>query len=388
MTHSRTEPTRALLLVGVLATMLLGSSCKRHDDAAKAAPPRPPAPVTVAKATLADVPVTVETVGTVQATSSITVRSRVSGELMKVHFREGDDVKEGQLLFSLDKRPMQALLAQATANKARDQALADEARADVTRYEGLVAKDYVTKGEYDTMKSRAASLDAAVTAGQSVVDNARLQLQYAELRAPMDGRTGSLLVHEGNLVRADDTALVVIHRLKPIDVAFSAPEQDLPEIRRWSALGPLTVEATPRGSQAEPVSGQLSFIDNEVDRATGTIALKSSFENGDGALWPGQFADVRLRLSTLSNAVVVPSEAVQSSQSGLFVYIVKPDMTAELRHVEVGTTRDGLAVVRSGVQAGEQVVTDGQLQVTQGGKVEIKTQAAATTTEASATGGR
>jgi multidrug efflux system membrane fusion protein len=381
------ERLRVLVVGGlVVAALLAGSGCKNGDASAKGPPPRPPAPVTVALATQADVPVTVETVGTVTATSSITVRSRVSGELMKVHFKEGDDVKAGDRLFSLDPRPLQALLAQATATKARDQALADEARADVARYESLVAKDYVTKEEYSAIQSRAASLEAAVEAEQSAVDNARLQLGYCELRAPMDGRTGTLLVHEGNLVRADDTALVVIHRMKPIDVAFSAPEQDLPAIRRFHAAGPLAVEATPRGAKASAVIGQLSFIDNEVDRGTGTIQLKASFPNDDGVLWPGQFADVRLRLSTQSNATVVPAEAVQSSQSGLFVFVVKPDMTAEMRHVEVGTTRDGVAVIASGVQPGEQVITDGQLQVTQGGKVEIKKPDATGAAPASAPG--
>lgn len=333
---------------------------------------QPPVPVTVGTVVKKTVPVQIEAVGKVEPLSSVDILARVGGQLTGVHFTEGQEVKKGQLLFTLDPRPYQATLAQAQAALARDKAQAANSAADLKRYGDLVQKEYVTREQYDQIAANSASLGATVQADQAAVEAARLQLSYCRIYAPLTGRTGSLLVHQGNLVKANDTQpLVVIHQIQPIYVSFSVPQANLPDISRYRAAGSLDVEAAP-GEQTEGAQqGTLTFVDNQIDPTTGTILLKATFPNAERSLWPGQFTKVRLVLSR-EEAVVVPSQAVQTGQQGQYVYVVKGDQTVESRPVQVARTVGGDAVVASGLAPGETVVTDGQLRLAPGAKVTAK----------------
>jgi len=333
---------------------------------------QPPVPVTVGTVVKKTVPVQIEAVGKVEPLSSVDVLARVGGQLTSVHFTEGQEVQKGQLLFTIDPRPYQAALAQAQAALARDKAQAANSAAALKRYGDLVQKEYVTREQYDQIAANSASQNATVQADQLAVEEARLQLSYCRIYAPLTGRTGSLLVHQGNLVKANDTQpLVVIHQIQPIYVSFAVPEQFLPEIRKYRAAGYLAVEAAP-GEQAEGAQqGTLTFVDNQIDPTTGTILLKATFPNAGLTLWPGQFTKVRLVLSR-EEAVVEPSQAVQTGQQGQYVYVVKGDQTVESRPVQVARTVGGDAVVASGLAPGETVVTDGQLRLAPGAKVTTK----------------
>jgi multidrug efflux system membrane fusion protein len=317
-------------------------------------------------------PVELRAIGTVQASNTVTVRARVGGILARVHFREGQDVKEGDVLFTLDRGPLEAELKQAQANLSRSQAQLDNARKDAERYAELARQGFVARQQADQAQTAAAALEATVRADRAVVENARIQLGYGIIRAPISGRTGALLVHEGDLIKATDTALVVLNQLRPVDIAFALPERELPEIRARSAEGSLTVTArAPQGGPAVG-AGRLSFIDNRVDPGTGTIQLKASFSNEEGGLWPGQFVDVHLTVAVDPAAVVVPSPAVQVGQSGRYVFVVKPDQTADLRQVRVAREVGEETVIASGVAPGETVVTEGQLRLVPGAKVDAK----------------
>jgi multidrug efflux system membrane fusion protein len=337
----------------------------------KPAGPAPAVPVTAAAAQKRAVPVEVHAIGHVEPYSTVSIRSQIGGTLVRVAFREGQVVRKGDPLFTIDRRPYEAALSQARANLDRDQATARNAAAQASRYAELVKKDYVTQQQYDDVRSQAASAEATVKADEAAVENARVQLSYCTISAPISGRTGSLLVHEGNVVKAnDDNPLVVINQIEPIYVAFSVPEPKLPEIQKRSAAGKLQVIAQPEGGQ--PHQGRLTFIDNSVNSTTGTIDLKGTFPNADQTLWPGQFVNVTLQLAVEPGAIVIPTPAVQSGQSGSYVYIVKPDQTVELRPVVVDRQEGALTVIAKGVQAGETVVTDGQLRLREGSKVEVK----------------
>ena len=359
----------ALTVAGLALTLPLLAGC-----GAKEAPPAAPdpVPVTVAEVVARPMPVTIEAIGTVVAPQTVEVRSRVGGELVGVHFREGDDVQQGQPLFTIDRRPLEAALAEARAQLARDRALEHKAEQDVKRYADLVAKDFVTKEQYDQAKASAESLQATVTADEAVAHDAEVQLSYTTMSAPISGRTGSVLVHRGNLVKANDQPLVVIHQVAPIDVTFEVPQQSLNEVRRRAAGGTLDVVAVPPDAGTPPQHGRLVFIDNAVDSDTGTIQLKASFPNAVRELWPGQFVNVSLRLGTENGAIVAPSPAVQSGQEGDFVFVVKADHTVESRPVKVARTVDGEAVIAQGLAAGETVVTDGQLRLTAGMPITVK----------------
>jgi membrane fusion protein, multidrug efflux system len=289
-----------------------------------------------------------------------------------VSFKEGDDVTDGQVLFTLDRRPLEATLQQVQANLARDLAQADDARTQAGRYQALAGRGLVSGQELQAKATAAAALDATVQADRAAVENATVQLEYATVKAPISGRTGALIVHPGNLVRANDaTALVVINRIAPINVSFGIPEGQLPAFKRYLAERSLSVEAN-APSETVPSMGTITFIDNAVDPTTGTIKVKGTFPNSDRRLWPGQFVNVKVTLTSDPRAVVVPSTAVQAGQQGTFVFVVNKDQTVELRPVTVARTRGDESVMKSGVQPGETVVTDGQIRLVPGSRVSIK----------------
>ena len=414
-------------LVLVAAAALASAGCS--DRAGGAPPAAAPAAVPVGVATVERkmVPLQVVTVGNVQAYTTVGVKSQIAGQITKVHFTEGREVKRGDLLFTLDPRPFEASLRQNEANVAKDvaqrrqaeatlgqrgaevtQALAnlerdlaqmENARVQEQRYRDLAKKEFIAREQYDQVRTNFAALQAvvqasraavenarasaraaeaavenaqaAITGNEAMVESARLQLAYTAIRAPMDGRTGNLLAQVGNVVKSgEDAPLVVIVQVQPIYVSFSVPEQQLTAINSYRARGTLTVEARIDGGR-RTAAGTLTFVNNTVDPTTGTIQLKATFPNADDALWPGQFVDVVLMLASEA-AVVVPAEAVQAGQQGSFVFVVKPDLTVESRRVKVGRRLPRELVIEEGLQAGERVVTDGQLRLVPGARVEIK----------------
>lgn len=341
------------------------------------APPPEAVPVRVGKVVQKAVPLQIRNVGTIQPYVAVSVRAQVSGEIMQVHFREGQDVKKDELLFSIDPRPYEAALAQAEAALARDRAQMENAQTDVKRYEDLVKKDYVTQQQYDSVKATAAATAATVRLNQATVERARLDLAYCSIRAPMDGRSGSITVQAGNVVRANEAVLVTINQVTPIYLSFAVPERELSEIRRRQDAGSLAVEAEEPATGRVLARGELTFLDNTVDRATGTITLKATFPNTDRILWPGEFVNAVLTLATEQEAVVAPTGAVQNGQQGTYAFVVKADGTVESRPVTVArAAADGL-VIAEGLSAGETVVTDGQLRLSPGAKVEVVGSAAA-----------
>ncbi|HTM08795.1 MAG TPA: efflux RND transporter periplasmic adaptor subunit [Verrucomicrobiae bacterium] len=333
---------------------------------------RPAVPVTVVAAVQKIMPVQLEAVGTVEPYSTVSIRSQVTGAITKVHFQEGQDVKEGDLLFTVDPRPFEATLKQAEANLAKDTAMLANAREQARRYQELVKKQYVSQEQYDQIKTNADAIEATVDADKANVENAKVQLSYCRIYSPVTGRTGSLLVNEGNVVRTNDaTPLVTINQVTPIYVTFALPEQNLPQIKSRLIGGKLTVQAVlPQGQQ--PEQGDLSFIDNSVDRTTGTIKLKGTFRNGERRLWPGQFVKAVLKL-TDQEAIVVPSDAVQTGQQGQQVFVVRQDSAVDVRPVVVSRSLNGESVIEKGLQAGERVVTDGQFLLAPGSRIQIKT---------------
>jgi multidrug efflux system membrane fusion protein len=338
---------------------------------AKQPPPRA-VPVVAETADRKNVPLQVKAIGNVEAYNTVTIKSQVNGEIAEVHFREGQDVKQGKLLFQIDPRPFESTLRQAESALERDRAQAKNAEEESRRYATLAGKGFVSVQEYDRARTNAAALDAVVKADEAAVENARLQLEYTAIKAPIDGRTGAIAIQKGNVVKANDIPLVTINQITPIYVTFSVPEQDLANIKRHQASGDLHVEANVSNNGGRSVAGKLTFIDNKVNTQTGTILLKATFPNRSHALWPGQFVEVLLTLTTERDRTVVPAPAVQTGQQGQFVYVVKDDMTVEMRPVTVARTVDNRAVIEKGVQPGETVVTDGQLRLVPGARVEIK----------------
>jgi multidrug efflux system membrane fusion protein len=330
-------------------------------------------PVLVATATKKAVPVQIRAVGNAEAFSTVSIKSQVTGVLMKAHFREGQNVKKGQLLFTIDPRPFEAALKQAEAALVRDQAQLKNAREQTRRYAELVQKQYVSQEQYDQIRTNAEAMEAIVEADKAAIENAKVQLSYCYIYSPLDGQVGSLLVNEGNLVRVNDgTPLVVINQVTPINVTFAVPEQHLTDLKRHMAGGPLEVAAHFPSDEGRPERGVLVFVDNAVDRATGTIKLKAEFKNTERRLWPGQFINVAVTLATQSDAVVIPAEAIQVGQEGQHVFVVKPDKSVEVRPVTIGSTNEGEAVISKGLVAGEQVVREGQFLLGPGARVEIK----------------
>ena len=414
----------------VFAVLCLGLALGGCSDGASGKTPQtaPPVPVAVAEATQKTVPIQVTAVGNVQALTTVGVKSQVNGQLMQVSFKEGDLVKQGDLLFTIDPRPFEAALRQAEANVARDtaqlhqteaslvqreaevqqaqanlerdRAQLENARTQEQRYKTLMEKDLIAREQYDQIRTNMTALEATVQAvraavdnakasltaaratvenaratiraGEAAVDSARLQLGYTTIRSPLDGRTGNLLVQAGNIVKAnDDNPMVVINQVRPIQLSFAVPERYLEDIRRFRAAGPLQVEAQLPNEKRVLATGELSFINNAVDAQTGTVQLKATFANADGALWPGQFLEAALIL-TRRTAVVVPAQTIQPGQRGPYVFVVKPDQTVEARPVRPGPRLGGEIIVDDGLKPGERVVTDGQLRLTPGARIEAR----------------
>ena len=342
------------------------------DDPQQGFGGRGPVPVMVATAIEKTVAQRIHAIGRVEAYSTVQIKSQITGQLMLVHFKEGQDVKKGDLLFTIDPRPFQAALNQSIAALNRDQAQADQLEADYQRYETLLQEHVGSRQQYDEAESKYEAMEATVAADQANVQTARLNLAYTQITSPIDGRTGNLILHEGNLVKENaDTAMVVINQIKPVYVDFALPEQQLAAVRASMLTRQLAVDAISPGTK-ETVRGKLSFVDNSVDATTGTIALKGLFDNSDVQLWPGQFVDTWLTLSERPNTVLVPSQAVQTGANGSYVFVVNPKMDANIRQVAVGETIEGDTIIESGLKSGETVVTDGQLRVIPGGPVMIK----------------
>ena len=355
------------VLVPILALIGAALGCAKANKAA----PIEAVPVRVGSVVQRAVPLQIRNVGTIQPYVAVSVRAQVSGQIMQVHFREGQDLKKGELLFSVDPRPYEAALAQAEAALARERAQMENAQTDVQRYEDLVKKDYVTQQQYDSVKANAAATAATVRSNQAAVERARLDLAFCSIRAPIDGRSGSILVQSGNVVKANDAVLVTINQIAPIYLTFAVPERELPEIRRRQNAGSLVVEAEEPGNGKSLGRGELTFVDNTVDRATGTITLKATFENADRVLWPGEFVNAVLTLTTEQGAIVAPIGAVQNGQQGTFAFVVKADRTVESRPVTVARGIADGVLIASGLAAGETVVTDGQLRLSPGAKIEV-----------------
>jgi multidrug efflux system membrane fusion protein len=353
---------KRLVLLLVLAALigagafLWPRSQRSPADVAAAGQPAPAVPVVVA---------------TVTALATVAVKSRIDGEIMEVHLKDGQDVKAGDLLFTIDSRTIQAQLEQAQANLAHDQALLVSAQREVERQNSLVKKNFASKQAVDQARASADSLQASVAADQAALDAAKVQLSYTEIRSPIDGRAGVVNLPRGNMVKGNDSgSLVVLNQLRPIYIAFALPQRELPRVRQAMAAGPLTVSATVPGDSGPPVAGTLTFVDNAVDASTGTIQLRATFDNADTRLWPGQFVNVTLTLRVEPSAIVVPDAAVQHGQSGAYVFVVRPDSTVEMRPVVVDRSVAGESVIASGLAAGEVAVVEGQLRLAPGMKVE------------------
>jgi membrane fusion protein, multidrug efflux system len=348
--------------------LTLASGCKNE----MAAPtPRAATPVVVAKVTQKAMPVQLTAIGNVESYSTISIRSQVAGELLDVHFQEGDFVRKGQLLFTIDPRPYETALAQTQATLARDKAVAANSRAQAERYTTLRSEGIVPASDAETYASAADAADATVQADEAAVNTAQLNLEYCKIYSPIDGRTGAVMVKPGNLVKVADVPIVVINQINPIFVNFTVPQQYLAEIKKYMAAGPLRVEATGTDS-GSPEVGTLTFVDNAVDTTTGTIHLRATFANQSNRLWPGLFANTLMTLSQQANATVVPAQALTAGQQGSFVYVVGEDSTVTPRPVVSSRTIQGEAVIDKGLQPGETVVTDGQVSLVPGSHVQIK----------------
>jgi membrane fusion protein, multidrug efflux system len=418
-----------LLLVLLQAAVVAGCSGDKAEP--KQPPPRLPVPVAVAAVERKTVPLQIQAIGSVEAYAVVSIKAQVGGELVSVHFKEGQDVGKGDLLFSIDPRVYEAALAQAEANLAKDRGLVQQARAVLERdqsrvsqaragllrdqaqaknaevqerrYADLLKRGLIAQEQYDGIRTTAESLAAtvhadeadvksaedtvradeaaarsaeqAVRADEAAVENAKVQLGYTTIRSPIDGRVGSLMLNQGNVVRAggtSDSTLIVINQVQPIYVSFTVPQQQLPSVKRYMAEAKLVVEATPAG-EPRPLRGVVTFVDNAVDAATGTIRLKGTFANEEKRLWPGQFVNVALTLSTEPNAIVVPSQAVQTGQQGQqYVFVVKSDSTVENRPVVIARSQGSETIITKGLEAGESVVIDGQARLVPGAKVEVR----------------
>jgi len=344
-----------------------------HDKAqAAAATARPAVPVTVAIAAAKDVPVFVRGLGNVQAFKTVAVKTRVDGQIVRIDFKEGQEVKEGDPLFQIDPRPFQAMLDQAQANKTKDAAQLEGAQLDLERYGKLIGSGFQSRQSYDQQKATVDSLKGSIAADQAAIDTAKLNLNYALIRAPIDGRTGQRLVDLGNLVQASQsTTLVTITQVKPIFVNFTIPQLANHNLRKNQSKQPLTVYAYSADDSYKLAEGKITLIDNQIDTATGTLRLKGEFANTDETLWPGEFVAVRLQLSVRKDAITVPERAVMQGAQGPYAYVIKADNTADRRPLEIEATQDGIAVIGKGIALGERVVVDGQYRLTPGSKVRI-----------------
>ena len=378
MTKSNKLILAAIVCAAILAGALFayrGAEIRaQHAIPARTTPDIPVAVATVAQQTVA---VRIQAIGNVEAYSTVALKARVDGQIVEVNFKEGQEVRKGAVLFKIDSRPFEATLRQAEANLIRDTAQKEQTRSQERRYQELLQKNFVSKEAYAQIRTNADSAQAVAAATKAAVDNARLQLEYCTIRSPIDGFVGKVMLQMGNMVKANDTnPLVVINQVRPIYVNFAVPEQHLSAIRGYMGKQTLSVEAQPPNSDKPAAGGTLSFVDNAVDNTTGTIKLKAVFPNKDHALWPGLFVNVNLKLYDQKNALVVPSQAVQTGPDGQYAYVVKPDMSTEVRKVAVERVDGDNAIVASGLRSGETVVVKGQLRLVPGSKVVIAQPAA------------
>lgn len=356
------------IIVAIFMTCFALSGCAKKVEKPKG---RPPAFVITAAASQQNIPVMIKAIGNMEASESVAIRTQISGELTKVAFREGQDVQQGALLFQLDPRSYQAALLKAEASLARNRIIQNNARKDYERYSQLVKEGIVTQEQAEGYRTKAESAAADVEADKAAVESTRTQLSFCTIKAPISGRLGALAIDRGNVVKANDTVLVTINKLAPINASFTISEKELAAVKRQMVVGAMSVTAEVPGVPGAKEKGVVTFIDNTIDVATGTIRIKASFGNTKKLLWPGQFVNLSLTMAVLNNAVVVPSQALQTGQKGQFVFVVTKDGTAEVRPVIVGPVSQGVTVVEKGLQTGEQVVVDGQMRVIPGGKVEI-----------------
>ncbi len=346
------------------------TGCGQKDTAQAAGPPA--APVVAGNAEQRDIPVQITAIGNVESFQTVQIRSQVNGQIVAVHFKEGQDVSKGQLLFTLDKRPFQAVLDQAVGNLKRDQAQAANAEVQAKRYAELQQQGVVAREQADQVIAQAKSNASVVAADEAAVESARVQLQYTEIRSPIDGRAGALQINLGNLVKANDTPfLVQLNQITPIYITFTIPEVSLAQVRKYVGDN-VKVIARPKGQGGDGAEGNLTFIDNGVDPTTGTVKLKGTMPNKDRRLWPGEFVDVSMNLSIQKNAIIIPTKAVQTGQQGDYVYVIKADNTAEARQVTTAGTYQGVTLIAKGISAGETVVVDGQMRVVPNGKVAVQ----------------
>ena len=368
-----TRAQRVWLIAAIIVAVAVAAAIlTRFPSGSRAAAPKGPPAVTVTSAPVVvkSMPVKLYAIGNVEPDTSVAVRARVDGEIVAVRFKEGDPVRKGAVLFELDARPFKAALDQAQANLAKDRAQLERASAQETRYQDLLRQKFISPDAYEQVRATAQSAAATVRADQAAVETVELQMGFCTICSPLDGYAGRIQIQQGNLVRANDTnPLVTVNKIIPVDVSFSVPEQNIDDIRRHQAAGDLVVQAQPPGGGREPVSGRLSFIDNAADVTTGTIKLKAEFPNTGTELWPGQFVTVALTLYEQKDAIVVPSVAIQNGPKGQYVFVVRNDMTVELRDIKVARADGNDTVIASGLKPGERVVTVGQLRLGPGTKV-------------------
>src|SRR5690348_11332125 len=374
-----TPARRRVLIAGALLVAVVAggiaayfSTDSRAKEGRKAAKGPAAVAVTVAPAAQESVPIRVQAIGNVEPYLTVAVKARVDGQIVAVNFREGEEVHKGDVLFRIDPRPFQAALRQAEANALRDRAARDQARSQERRYQDLLEKNFVSKEAYAQIRTNAETAEATAKASEAALENARLNLEYCAIRSPLDGYVGKVLLQAGNLVRANDAnPLVVINQVRPVYVSFAVPEQKLPEVRKYQAGSPLRVDVILADRSAAPILGRLVFIDNAVDPSTGTIRLRAQFDNNDVALWPGQFVNVSVRLYEQADAIVIPSQAVQSGPQGQYVYVVGDDMVANVRRIDVQEIDGERTIVARGLSKGERVVTRGQLRLGPKTRVQI-----------------
>jgi multidrug efflux system membrane fusion protein len=362
----------AVVLIAAAVLIWWHSLGGGNGPQATAQTPAPGVPVTAGTVIAQDVPVFLHGIGTVQAYNTVSIKSRVDGQIVKVYFKEGQEVREGEPLFQIDPRPYQAALEQAQAAKQKDEAQLKGAELDLARYSKLLGTGYQTRQSFDQQQAQVGSLQAALKADQAQIDAATLNLGYTDIRAPIDGRLGARLVDKGNLVRASDNApLVMITELKPIFVSFTLPQSSLDEVRDAQMRHPLAVRAYSSDGEKLLAEGKLTLIDNQIDQTTGTIRMKARFDNQDERLWPGEFVSLRVILKVRPQVATVPSQTVQEGPEGHYAYVIRGDNTVDRRPVDVASVQDGIAVITKGLKPGEWVVVDGQFRLTQGARVKL-----------------
>ena len=374
MKHAIERLRSAILFVSLTAVLFLsGCGSKKQAPTAGGSGGRPPAPVVVASVEQRDIPVQIHAIGNVEAYQTVQIRSQVNGQIQKIFFKEGEDVRAGQPLFQLDKRPFQADLEKAIGQMKHDQAQAENSGIQADRYSGLEKQGIVSHEQAEQLRAQAKADASAVEADRAAADAARVQLQYTDIIAPINARAGALMINLGNLVKANDTPyLLQLNQVTPIYVTFSVPETNLDRVRWRFSSGQLKVLAYPKGQSENPAEGRLTFIDNGVDTTTGMVKLKGTFQNKDRRLWPGEFVDVALVLSTQRNAIVVPTKAIQTGQQGEYVYVIRADSTAESRPVKTAGAYQNLTLISDGLKAGERVIVNGQLRVAPNTKVMVQ----------------